>query len=402
MQATSSRRNFLKLCATAHSAGNALSEQWQRQQNEAQRLKFTLAKEIKGAFYRAISPDSQKLCIGFMRKPIGKITITSQGSQRDVHYQASAGFTLVVLGVGDWREIYSVERPGMPGAISFFLDGEALYASSSTFQPITEHLLVLDLRTGGMEQREWAFDGRTSADYYALWERVLIGVRGQSTQRPHLVQVRWPDLTELVGIPLEGWAGGPRMTVDRKKLIHPVGQRLVCRRAEDFDVLWTRQVDPEIDLKARMKWNDPEKAPHLSSTAYAVSADGSTVALAPQGTTSEQAPRRFYTEILDGESGAPRARWPLDFGDGIVLSPDGKLLALAEVADDRSGQLEPTAHIYAVPSGTEVTRVVHDQVPRNQRLNASLSEGMEFTPDGRYFITSANNKVKIWKVGQEP
>jgi hypothetical protein len=402
MQPTSSRRTFLKLCATAHSIRNGLSGQWQRQQNEAQRVKFTLAKEIKGAFYRAISPDSQKLCIGFMRNPVGKITITSQGGRRDVRYHASSGFTLAVLGVGDWKEIYSIERPGMPGAISFFLDGEALYASSSTFQPITEHLILIDLRTGGMEERERAFDRRTSADYYALWERVLVGVRDHSAEVPDLLQVRWPDLAEVVRIPLEGWAGGPRLTADRKTLIHPVGQRLVCRRAKDFGVLWTRQVDPEIDLKARMKWSIPEYAPYLSSTDYAVSADGSTVALAPHGTTSEKAPRRFYTEILDGQSGAPRARWPLDFGDGIVLSPDGKLLALAKVADGKSGQLEPTAHIYAVPSGTEVTRVVHDQVPRNQRLNASLSQGMEFTPDGRYFITSANNKVKIWKVGLEP
>jgi WD40 repeat protein len=108
--------------------------------------------------------------------------------------------------------------------------------------------------------------------------------------------------------------------------------------------------------------------------------------------------RRCYLEILGGKDGTPVARWPLDYKDGIVLSPDGKLLALGETVQNKAGQSEPTVHVYEVPSGREVARFVHDRVPWKNRVNAYLVNGLEFTPDGRYLITSANNKVKIWQV----
>jgi len=72
---------------------------------------------------------------------------------------------------------------------------------------------------------------------------------------------------------------------------------------------------------------------------------------------------------------------------------------LAELADSKSVDLEPTVHVYDVPSAREVATVVHDRVPRSQRLRATLNgSGFGFTPDGRYFIPSSNNKVKIWQL----
>ncbi len=88
----------------------------------------------------------------------------------------------------------------------------------------------------------------------------------------------------------------------------------------------------------------------------------------------------------------------MDLKDGITLSPDGKLLAVAEAAQAEGGGFESRARIYEVPSGKEVATVVHDNV--RTLFNAKLIRGIHFTPDGRYFITSGNNNVKIWAIEQ--
>src|SRR5262249_32827802 len=158
----------------------------------------------------------------------------------------------------------------------------------------------------------------------------------------------------LVGVTVEGNGFGFSLTSDRKRLVHRVDQALVCRRVEDFGVLWTRLIDREIDMKAKdPRWNDPDKAPYLASAAYDISADGNRVALAAQGGS----PERHYIEILNGNDGSLVARWPLRERHGFALSQNGRLLALAELMEGKSS-LEPTMHILDVPSAKEITTVI--------------------------------------------
>jgi len=254
--------------------------------------------------------------------------------------------------------------------------------------------MVIDLRAHRLEEQQGPFENATSITCQALRGNRLACVRADG----ELQQSDWPEFNVLKSIDSGEKVSGGRLSVDRAKLIYLLDQQLVCRRVEDFSILWTREVDPAINLKARMRWSDPAKAPYVSSVQYDISADGSTVALAPAGATSEDAPRRFYTEILDGETGEPTIRWPLYHHDGIALSADGKLLATGEVADRGVGHVEPTVHVFGVPSCGEVATLVHDTMPRSQKLNASLSGGIEFTPDGRFLVTSANNHIKIWQL----
>ena len=165
-------------------------------------------------------------------------------------------------------------------------------------------------------------------------------------------------------------------------------------------MLWERPVDPEINLQEKMRdWKNSITAPYVSHADYAISADGSTAALAPRRPECYGQSRLFYLEIVDGRNGHPLVRWPVDYKDGLSLSPDGKLLAVAEAIQSKSGGFDAIARIYEVPSGKQVATVVHDSA--RSLFNAKLTRGIHFTPDGRYFVTSGNNNVKIWSVEQE-
>jgi hypothetical protein len=107
----------------------------------------------------------------------------------------------------------------------------------------------------------------------------------------------------------------------------------------------------------------------------------------------------FYIEILSGDSGTPIVRWRKNPGDGLALSPDGKLLAVADLVEV-GNDLEPTVHLYEVPSGREIGTAVHDRVSRTRRLGATLhGSALGFTDDGKYLVTGNSYKVKIWQMG---
>jgi hypothetical protein len=346
------------------------------------RVQFKLVKKIDGGTFWAASPDSRRICVGLQR---------SGGASR----------ALSVIELGSWKAVYSAPLPGEAREFSFFSDSERLYGVAET--PRLRESMLIDLRTGGIEKREDEYVRGKTAFVEAIHDRILIGYRGK-----RLVQVEWPTLREVAGVPLNAAASFLRFSADRKRLIHTVGQSLVCRRAEDFDVLWTRQVDSDIGMMEQGL-----AGVSISSARYAISGDGSIVALAPRRSGMSGKPERFYLEILNGTDGHPLRRLPENGSDGVALSPDGSLLAIAQmdgVADSYeespigrtriAGGLEPALHIHEVPSGREVTRVVHAMVTRDQRLRGHLDGRRSgFTPDGRYLITSNSYDVKIWHRG---
>lgn len=196
-------------------------------------------------------------------------------------------------------------------------------------------------------------------------------------------------------IPLEDGPNFFRLSGDRKLLVYIAHQELVCRRVEDFGLLWKRSIDARIDLN--QQWNDSPSGPHVASAAYAISSDGSRVALSPWADTYHGQPERFYTELLNGGDGSAIVRLALRHRDRIALSPDGKLLLIGELVNDHSGEIRPTFHAYALPSGEEVATILHDRAAARHRLTAGV-DGVDFTADGKYLITSASNSVRIWQV----
>src|SRR6266446_9942709 len=344
-----SRRRFLEQCGEATALVLVIDQYGSGQATSAgtAKVQFKLVKEIKDAFYRAVSPDSRRICLCFTRKPVGRVILGVTGNQRTVSHDPPGPFAVAVVELGSWKEIYSAPLLGDTGLFSFFMDGDTLYGETVSLRfPVTRESMLIDLRTGSVEKPQKAYDKESTGYYSALKDHILIGVKGDR----ELVQVEWPSFREVVRITVEGNVSVFRLTADRKHLIHLVDQSLVCRRVEDFGVVWTRQIDPDIDLKAKdSRWSDPEKAPHLADAAYCISADGNRVAVAPGQASDVGKPGRFYLEILNGKDGTPVVRWSKDRHDGIEFSPDGRLLALAELADSKSVDLEPTVHVYDVP-----------------------------------------------------
>jgi hypothetical protein len=401
-----SRRRFLEECGSA--ALLLLMDRSVKGQTSSivsARMQFKLVKEITGAFYGGVSPDSRRICVCFTKKPIGSIVVRGSKSQRSVSRDPSGPVVLSVMELGSWKEIYSAPLSGdaFGSDFSFFSDGERLYGVSEP-APLTRESMVIDLRSGEIEKRQDKYDAKSSVFAQAFKDRILIGYRGD-----RLAQMEWPSLREIAGISTEPDHSFLRFTTDRTRLIHTVGQSLVCRRVEDFGVLWTRQIDADIDLSSR---SASEVA--NASASYVIAGDGGAVALAPRRAAYQGKSELFYIEILNGIDGKPIARWPRNGSDGVALSPNGKFLAIGKMEEKERSytdtpvtgriktedvHLEPTMHIHEVPSGREIATIIHERVSVNQRLGGGLKgSGSGFTPNGKYLVTSNNFNTRIWQV----
>ena len=98
------------------------------------------------------------------------------------------------------------------------------------------------------------------------------------------------------------------------------------------------------------------------------------------------------------------ARFPADvsFSEGLALSPDGKLLAVGQSvpAGDKQN-VDLFVDVYEIASSRRIARELHCRVPpgRFQNLNGSFStSGIQFTPDGRWLVTSGYDRTKVWEV----
>jgi len=380
--------------AVLAAAGRALSQSFSWDQV---RLRFKPLKEMNNAVLLAMAPDCGRMCIWVTKKPIGRFMLRANGDRRSVDHDPPSSGTLTIMEIGTWKEIFSTPLAGEPMGFSFFVGGDALYGVAephSLSHKLSDRVaMVIDLRSG--EVKRLPAPATADTTYYsALRDRTLIGVRDDHA----LLLAEWPSLHEFATATVKGrMHGGVSLTADRRRLIHVVDQSLVCRRTEDFAVLWHREIDASIDMSATLNGRGVP-GPSLSVAYPSFSADGSTVALGARRVNSTAAPVEFYIEILNGNNGGPIVRWPKNPGDGVTLSADGKLLAVAELAEV-GNDLEAMVHMYQVPSGREVATVVHDRVARSRRLGATMhGSTFGFTEDGNYFVTGNSYKVRIWQI----
>ena len=78
----------------------------------------------------------------------------------------------------------------------------------------------------------------------------------------------------------------------------------------------------------------------------------------------------------------------------FAVSPNGNLLATSEIKWISSkGKAQCIVHLYDVQSGRELASVLHDEFKAVDNAEFTI----DFTPDGRYLITSGIN-TKIWKL----
>jgi hypothetical protein len=191
------------------------------------------------------------------------------------------------------------------------------------------------------------------------------------------------------------WETRIRLSADRNRFVYTFDDTMVVRRAEDLGIVWTRQVGAERGLRL---------------SAVGISAHGSLVAVA--ASYWEEKTQKFYVLMYKGQSGDEVARFQVDgdevttlqvnLMDALAISPDGKLLAVGQrlhLDSDPSGS-QPTVHVFDIATRKKVATLIQDQLRQGGReLLISRFSCIQFTPDGKYLVTSTIN-TKVWEIGR--
>jgi hypothetical protein len=361
---------------------------------------FKLVKELEDASWHSFSPDSQRMCVTYSKQPIGKFVMNRD---RIIAQQRPDNNFLSVIDLGSWKEVPIGSVSGGPVDFEFSEDSNFLFGEQRIDPlkvPPTAEWIRVDIRSFTVQTYRYSVT-QPSFHLQAFTGSKLIGTHGN-----RWVQVEWPSFKETSNVEMETPNEGFTLSPDRKLLLHTVKkeEKVVCRSTEDFKRIWTRTVDPEIDFN-QTRLSQELGGGALRSVAAVISPDDETVAIGARRLAPNLAldaygrvnPLVAYVDILNGKDGSQIAKWALD-QEGIALSPKGRLIAIAKVEPVKGVGWQPTAHIHDIASGKEVATVVHDSVAGDKFLGTSLSRGMSFTADGKYLVTSANNKVKIWEV----
>jgi len=349
-------------------------------------LSVSLAHDLPRTYLKAVSPDGTKLCLRDWSKPYE--TFTRPAWPWRSKHSASKHEQLRVVEVGTAKTTYAGRFLSPVSEASFFADSDALFLQTSSYP--TRQLGVVDLRDGSCAERTDSVSARRLHLMYATTGRTLLmaDYNGTSNRTEALVQLELPDYHERSRT---AYATEPRLerswerdlffSADRKTVAYTFDDVIVCRRADDLGILWTRRISP------------PLQGVH----ALAITADGLTVAAA----VSEHAHpyRLFYTAVYDGRNGVELYRRPICGSYGMAISPDGKLLAVGEV---RGATL--ALHIYGLPDGSLLASMIHGEAPKGRRqflYSAFVIQGIQFTSDGRFLISSGGTGTKVWRLVRE-
>lgn len=410
-----SRRSFLRGCfATALPCAVMRSENRDARPDEPA---VRLVKEIKHAYLLDVSPDATNLCLYFTRHPVRSFLWRGQWSEKTT--VADGGDALRIVETTTWKSTYATRLAAAPYSGSFFADGRAVYAEVPGAGAGRTQRVVVDLRSGGKQERfdpnPWANPGSLDFSYWALDDRALLGGgRDERNETAVLVRVELPSYRETQRVPFAekrsastgmGTETSVRVSADRRTFVYAINNNIVCRRGQDLGTLWARQT--EADLA-------PPRA--------AISKDGTLVAAAVFGPQAPPFAERGYLAVYDGRSGAPIARiaTPIRAADeayltteahlfagseGLAISPDGRLLAAGQrvyLRQKSRSVVQPTVLLFDIRRGDKVATITHDQFPGGggEFLYAGFArDGIQFTPDGRYLITSGLN-TKVWEVAR--
>ena len=115
-------------------------------------------------------------------------------------------------------------------------------------------------------------------------------------------------------------------------------------------------------------------------------------------------PKPSRIDVYDGKDGYPLATIPVDADETIAISPDRTLLAAGQRLAMRGkvSGTQPTVLLFDITSGKKVATLIQDQFRGGgaEFIYAGFGiNGIVFTPDGRYLITSGLN-TKVWKIGR--
>jgi len=355
-----------------------------------------VVRELKDAYLRSISPDGKKFCVYFTKHP-NTIFRLRQGGKGQVEAGNSKEERLAVIQTESWETVYSGQFAGAPATADFLAESSALYLELAVIpgNP-NESRMTLDLAGGRREPRVHVHQpGEIAKGYRALDDNALLGVETSSSPYKHdaLLRTLLPDYEDVkrvafadpVGAEPDGYESFPVIAAGRGGIVYAFGHTIVSRRAKDLGVSWAAQLDKRL----------------FGARTLAISASGGRVAAAVVDTPLWDRQREFYVTVYDGRDGTPVTRIEVNGDQGLAISPDGESLAVAK-RFQRGRDIDLIVEIYEIASGQLLARGAHDRVPpgRYRNLNGVLDHenGLQFTSDGRYLVTSGNNRVKIWGV----
>jgi hypothetical protein len=350
-------------------------------------------REWNNAYLVAISPTGDKLCLYFTKHPLAEFTFSDERLTYKGESPEDELFTVFEL--ASPSPIYSAPLPARPSVVSFFGDTNSLYLEA-LFPPYFRagQRIVIDLQGGRSDRSNYS----TSRDgsythYYALNSHVLLGVEAEPnpTRAVALLREMLPDYREIARTPYtldsvdqddsvsHYWS--PVISADRKSFAYMLGHTIVLRRAADLSVVWTHKVELTF----------------FGVEQLAINANGSRVAAAVLDFVEKERHANDFIGVYDGLNGQSIARLRVTGKDGFAISPDGTLVASVRVLHKNRG-VELLADVYDVKSGRLLATYEHDVVPpgKYQYLTAKM-ERIEFTSDGKYLVTSGNNRVRVWQ-----
>jgi hypothetical protein len=402
-----SRRQFLRRCGGM--AAVPVCANFAAGQNDASgRLEITMVRAFSGAQFRGVSPDGTRLSLYRLRHVETRLRSWSY----DGGESKKSDDVLQVVEIETGKVVYATQLRTMVVGLSFFAGAERLYAEtmplatadSGRFNVVQQ--VVIDLET-----RELAERLNQGQDLYiALTGGSLLGYRisqaaysiRRATEPPSALWLAaLPDYRETAraafattseperygrprafgGAMHWGYDTTPVVSLDKSIVVYGAGHYLVCRRTTDLQILWTQLIEPE----------------YFGVWQVAVTPDGTSVAAAViAGPAVDN--DKSYIGVYRGGDGFVLAKLPLNGFDGVSISPDGKLLAVSAQTPVPGG-LEPSVVLYEIASGAQAGKVSHAPVNVSGFGNSGRAGiGGEFTPDGRYLITSGFRDTKVWLV----
>jgi WD40 repeat protein len=369
-----SRRKLLQSSGSALVCLLTQGALWAKSSIPIKFLKVNLAKEFPQKQILDVSADGMKLCFENWSK---------------------AGHPMEVVEVGTWKMIFTGSFQTRVGRASFFGNSKALLAESliKYNNKIVRHLTVVDLlNSEHAEGQNFPNNPYEDDSAVALSDQILLieDINWKSIERCFLVLVEFPTYREIAKVPFvigqseseQSSPGNSRtgLSVDRSIFVYSYGRTLVCRQTKDLNILWTRKIEPPISARK------------------IVSPNGSFVAVAIADSGFRNKQKESYIDIYNGKTGAVITRLPLCGTDGLALSPDGSLLAVADLQrDTNESEWVSTVHIYDTSSGKRLTSIVHDRLKSKEVRTIYAGCTVHFTSDGQYLVTSGINS-KIWKI----
>jgi hypothetical protein len=365
-------------------------------EGSATALQVNLVHEFRNASLLAVSPDGKLACLYFTKHP--QDSFTWRGGLWKHENDGNSNEMLRVTELSSWKSVRSEQLRQKVFLASFFAGGQQLYVETQAFRngaALDSQQLVIDLRNGKTQEHvRLEHPDESFTYYYALQDRVLLASKadGKSRRTEELILAKLPDYTEIAHTPFPvsshrdplGHDTDVFICANRKMFVYGTGRSIVCRKTEDLAITWIRQIEQN----------------YWGTSRLAISADGSQVAVAIMDYIMKERQPRNYVGVY-GLDGTRIARLPVDGTAGLAVSPNGKLLAVGErTGVPKTQETQLAVSIIDIASGKQVAHFIHDQfrVGRGEWVNSHfLINGIQFTADGKYLITSSIH-TKVWEL----